>query len=91
MIDYKSQKLRNCRFLMIPFSWYAIFAMSVMLCRILSKLCGYYQSQLFIAIGFLRQIVQEERGITKEWYDEIKASANKKLEHILLLAPILAL
>jgi nucleotide-binding universal stress UspA family protein len=26
----------------------------------------------------IKQIVQEERGITKEWFDEIKASANKK-------------
>ena len=26
----------------------------------------------------IRQILQEERDITKEWFDEIKASANKK-------------
>jgi nucleotide-binding universal stress UspA family protein len=26
----------------------------------------------------IKQIVQEERGITKEWFDEIKTSANKK-------------
>jgi nucleotide-binding universal stress UspA family protein len=26
----------------------------------------------------IKQIVQEERGITKEWFDEIKASANEK-------------
>jgi nucleotide-binding universal stress UspA family protein len=26
----------------------------------------------------IKQIVQEERGITKEWFEEIKASANKK-------------
>jgi nucleotide-binding universal stress UspA family protein len=26
----------------------------------------------------IKQILQEERGITKEWFDEIKASANKK-------------
>jgi nucleotide-binding universal stress UspA family protein len=26
----------------------------------------------------IKQIVQEERGITKEWFDEIKARANKK-------------
>lgn len=26
----------------------------------------------------IKQILQEERDITKEWFDEIKASANKK-------------
>lgn len=26
----------------------------------------------------IKRILQEERGITKEWFDEIKASANKK-------------
>jgi nucleotide-binding universal stress UspA family protein len=26
----------------------------------------------------IKQIVQEERGITKEWFDEIKANANEK-------------
>src|SRR5215218_281649 len=26
----------------------------------------------------IKQILQEERGITKEWFDEIKANANEK-------------
>jgi nucleotide-binding universal stress UspA family protein len=31
----------------------------------------------------IKQILQEERGITKEWFDKIKASANEKNIHVI--------